>query len=182
MVYGNCLHEGFFSLKRQFLIDSAIMLFSGKALGNTFSVDTFRKISGIVGGLILGQAAVSAKIVSPIMIIIIAITGIGSFATGNYTLGWSYRLLRLFFIILGSCFGLYGIGTGVFIYSVYLASLNNFGIKFLSPLPGQGMKNLKKSVFTSYIWNEEYRPEFLKTKKIKKEAKISRKWIFDKNK
>ena len=137
---------------------------------------------GIVGGLILGQAAVSAKIVSPIMIIIVAITGIGSFATSNYTLGWTYRLLRLFFIVLGSCFGLYGIGAGVFIYSVYLASLNNFGIKFLSPLPGGGLKNIKKSVFVSYLWTEEYRPEFLNTRKTNKEAKISRKWIFDKNK
>ena len=49
---------------------------------------------GIVGGLILGQAAVSAKIVSPIMIIIIAITGIGSFATSDYSLSWGYRILR----------------------------------------------------------------------------------------
>ena len=65
------------------------------------------------------------------------------------------RLLRLFFIILGSCFGLYGIGTGVFIYSVYLASLNNFGIKFLSPLPGQGIKNLKKSVLIMRLEREQ---------------------------
>ncbi|MBO5857415.1 MAG: spore germination protein, partial [Clostridia bacterium] len=44
---------------------------------------------GIIGGLIVGQAAVSANLVSPIAIIIVAITGIGSFATPNYALNFS---------------------------------------------------------------------------------------------
>ncbi|MBP3361750.1 MAG: spore germination protein [Clostridia bacterium] len=135
---------------------------------------------GIVGGLILGQAAVSAKIVSPIMIIIIAITGIGSFATSNYTLGWTYRILRLAFIVLGSCLGFYGIGIGVFIYSVYLASLNSFGIKFLSPLPGNNIKKIKKSIFIEPLWDKQYRPDYLKPEDKVKEAKISRSWIFNK--
>lgn len=137
---------------------------------------------GIVGGLILGQAAVSAKIVSPIMIIVIAITGIGSFATSNYSLGWAYRILRLIFILLGATLGFFGISAGIFLYSVYLASLTNFGISFLSPLPGKGINNIRKSLFTTFLWNDEYRPEFLKTKNIKKEAKISRSWIFGRRK
>ncbi len=138
------------------------------ALGSTLS---------IVGGLILGQAAVSAKIVSPIMIIIIAITGIGSFATSNYSLGWSYRIFRLIFIFLGATLGFFGISTGVFLYAVYLATLTNFGIKFLSPLPGEGIKKVFSSLFSQPIWNDEFRPEFLKTKKDQKEAKISRSWL-----
>ena len=138
------------------------------ALGSTLS---------IVGGLILGQAAVSAKIVSPIMIIIIAITGIGSFATSNYSLGWSYRVLRLAFIVLGASLGFFGISAGVFLYSVYLASLSNLGIKFLSPLPAGGTKKVFGSIFASPLWNDEYRPDFLRTKNDEKEAKISRSWL-----
>ncbi len=130
---------------------------------------------GIVGGLILGQAAVSAKIVSPIMIIIIAITGIGSFATGNYSLGWSYRILRFAFIILGASFGFFGISTGVFIYSVYIGTLKSFGIDFLTP---SGDGRLKRALFAKNIWSDEYRPGFLKARKKKKEEKISRSWLF----
>ena len=91
---------------------------------------------GIVGGLILGQAAVSAKIVSPLMIIIIAITGIGSFAISDYSLGWTFRILRLIFIALGASLGFYGIAAGMVIYGVFLASQTSFGVPFLSPLRG----------------------------------------------
>lgn len=137
---------------------------------------------GIVGGLILGQAAVSAKIVSPIMIIIIAITGIGSFATANYSLGWAYRILRLIFIALGGSLGLFGIGLGIFAYSVYIGTLSNFGIRFLSPMPGNVANKIKKSVFTEPIWDKEKRPEYLETKNDVSEAKISRRWIYKKDK
>lgn len=137
---------------------------------------------GIVGGLILGQAAVSAKIVSPIMIIVIAITGIGSFATANYSLGWTYRLLRLLFVIFGGSFGLYGIGIGIFAYSVYVGSLSNFGIKFLSLMNEGFFEKIRKTVFVSPIWKNEKRPNYLETKNSVKEAKISRGWIYRKGK
>ena len=143
------------------------------AMGGSFS---------IVSGLILGQAAVSAKIVSPIMIIIIAITGIGSFATANYSLGWAYRILRLIFIALGGSLGLFGIGLGIFAYSVYIGTLSNFGIRFLSPMPGNVANKIKKSVFTEPIWDKEKRPEYLETKNDVSEAKISRRWIYKKDK
>lgn len=131
---------------------------------------------GIVGGLILGQAAVSAKIVSPIMIIIIAITGIGSFATVDYSLGWSYRLLRLVFIALGSMLGFYGIAGGIIIYSIMLGNQKSFGVPFMSPLPKTGNKGMESSVFVNPMWRREKRPSVLKTKKDEFEPKISRKW------
>lgn len=131
---------------------------------------------GIVGGLILGQAAVSAKIVSPIMIIIIAITGIGSFATSDYTLSWAHRLLRVIFILLGASFGFYGIAIGIFIYSAVLGAQKNFGVSFLSPLPSSGFKRLKGSIFVDAVYKQEMRPEYLKTKNPVKEPKISRSW------
>lgn len=135
-------------------------------------------ILGIVGGLILGQAAVSAKIVSPIMIIIVAITGIGSFATADYSLGWTFRLLKIVFIILGGTSGFFGIALGIFAYSVLIASTKSFGIPFLSPLPG---KNLyKDSVFVSPIWKTEKRPEFLRPKQPYRGDAISKKWKYDK--
>lgn len=132
---------------------------------------------GIVGGLILGQAAVSAKIVSPLMIIIIAITGIGSFAISDYSLGWTFRILRLIFIVLGASLGFYGIAAGIVIYGVYLASLTSFGVPFLSPLPRNNSRFTETAFFENPIWKKEYRPKSLKTKKPEAEDKLSRKWL-----
>ena len=137
---------------------------------------------GIVGGLILGQAAVSAKIVSPLMIIIIAITGIGSFATPNYSLGWSFRILRLIFIILGASAGLYGIAIGLFLYALLLGAQVNFGVPFLSPIIKEKPMGKGRAVFVSPIWKNEERPEFLDAKIKSQEPKISRKWRIKKKK
>lgn len=131
-------------------------------------------VLGIVGGLILGQAAVSAKIVSPIMIIVIAITGIGSFATADYSLGWSYRILKVLFVLIGETFGFYGIALGMFIYAVLLAASKSFGVPFLSPLPGN--KPYKNAVFVPPVWRMEKRPEYLHVKRSRREDKISKKW------
>ena len=131
---------------------------------------------GIVGGLILGQAAVSAKIVSPIMIIIIAITGIGSFATADYSLSWSFRVLRLTFIILAASMGFYGIAIGIFLYGLLIASEKSFGVSFLEPIPRVKNKSMTNAIFVNPIWQREKRPEFLNTKNEREEPDISRTW------
>lgn len=131
---------------------------------------------GIVGGLILGQAAVSARIVSPIMIIIIAITGIGSFATVDYSLSWSYRILRLIFVVLGSVMGYYGIAAGIFIYALVLGRRKSFGVPFLQPLPKMHSRRMSGALFVNAIWKREKRPGYLYTKNDREEQKISRKW------
>lgn len=137
---------------------------------------------GIVGGLILGQAAVSAKIVSPIMIIIIALTGIGSFAITDYSLGWSYRILRIIFIILASICGFYGVALGIFVYAVILGGQTSFGVPFLAPLAKGKKGSIGNSIFVSPIWKREKRPEFLSAKKEEQEPKISAKWKINKKK
>ena len=131
---------------------------------------------GIVGGLILGQAAVSAKIVSPIMIIVIALTGLGSFATPDYSLSWTFRVLRIIFIILASLFGFYGVAIGIFLYSIMLGAQKSFGVPFLAPLIKSKKRGKGDSVFVSPIWKKEKRPDFLKTQNDEQEPKISMKW------
>ncbi|MDO5399283.1 MAG: spore germination protein [bacterium] len=131
---------------------------------------------GIVGGLILGQSAVSAKIVSPLMIIVIAITGIGSFATPDYSLSWTSRVLRVCFIALGALLGLYGIAIGIFLYSLFLASQKSFGVPFLSPALKFGSKSMSNALIETPIWKHELRPGYLRTGKRRVESKISRNW------
>ena len=131
---------------------------------------------GIVGGLILGQSAVSARIVSPLMIIVIASTGIGSFATPDYSLSWTSRVLRVCFIALGALLGLYGIAIGIVLYSLFLAAQNSFGVPFLSPSLKVGSRSMSNALVETPIWKHELRPGYLKTGKRRVEGKISRNW------
>ena len=131
---------------------------------------------GIVGGLILGQSAVSAKIVSPLMIIVIAITGIGSFAVPDYSLSWTSRVLRVSFIILGAFLGLYGIAIGIFLYASYLGAQKSFGVPFLSPALKINRNTSSNAIAENPIWRKELRPGYLKAKKRRVEKRISRNW------
>lgn len=131
---------------------------------------------GIVGGLILGQAAVEAKIVSPIMIIVVALTGICSFAVSDYSLGWTNRILRIIFILLGALNGFYAIAAGLFAYIVYLCSQTSFGIPFMAPFMNPTSSGGQGSLFVKPIWKKEYRPKFLKPQDERYEPDISRKW------
>ena len=77
---------------------------------------------GIVGALILGDAAVSANIVSPILVIIISITAISEFSLPDYSFSFSTRIFRIMYIFLGYLFGLFGISCGLFAHLILLFS------------------------------------------------------------
>ncbi len=87
----------------------------------------------LVGGIILGDAAVSAGIVSPISIIIVAITGISSFALPDYSLSFHFRIARFAYIFLGYFAGSLGIALGIFVHLGILSNLHSFGVPYLSP-------------------------------------------------
>lgn len=89
---------------------------------------------GVVGGLIVGQAAVEASLVSTIVVIVVALTAIASFAIPNEEFSSTFRLLKFFMIILGAVWGLYGIFLGVLVLVIHLASLESFGIPYMMPL------------------------------------------------
>lgn len=89
---------------------------------------------GIVGAIILGQAAVTAKIVSPIMVIVIAVTGLASYSIPEYRLASTFRLLRLIFILLAMSMGLVGMACGLLVFTAILCSLKSFGMPYLAPV------------------------------------------------
>lgn len=88
---------------------------------------------GIVGGLIVGQAAVEANLVSPIIVIIVAITALCSFAVPNEEFSSAFRLIKYFIIVLASFWGLYGCVLGMLAVLVHLAGLNSFHFPYLGP-------------------------------------------------
>lgn len=132
---------------------------------------------GIIGALILGQAAVEASIVSPILIIIIAITGITSFAIPDFYLSFHLRIARFLYIIAGFLAGFLGIGIVLFGHLILLCSLKSFGVSYLAPYIPATSKN-NKAYFMPPFWNREKRPDFLNSKRPKKEERISMKWKY----
>ncbi len=132
---------------------------------------------GIVGALVIGQAAVSAGIVSPILIIIVAITALSSFAIPDYTFSFHLRVFRFLFILLGYTAGFLGIGTGLFVYISMICDMQSFGVSYSTPY--SHVKNSQNSgIILPPIWKREYRSYFLAPQKARKQANISMKWKF----
>ena len=88
---------------------------------------------GIVGGLVIGQAAVEANLVSPIVVMIVALTALGSMTIPSEEFAAAFRLLKYGFLILGGYLGIYGIVLGVYLTVGHLAGLVSFGVPYLVP-------------------------------------------------
>ena len=95
------------------------------AIGNTI---------GIVGALVIGDAAVSARLVAPQMVIVVAITAIGSFAIPSVEASYPIRLIRFPLMILAATLGLYGVMLGWLVMMMYLIRMKTFGFPYLAPL------------------------------------------------
>lgn len=113
---------------------------------------------GVVGGLIVGQAAVEASLVSTIVVIVVALTAIASFAIPNEDFSSTFRLLKFIMIFLGAVWGLYGIMLGILVLQIHLASLESFGIPYMMPLVSGSIDDevefqdfaMRKPVFTMH--------------------------------
>lgn len=88
---------------------------------------------GIVGGLIIGQAAVSANLVSPIVVMIVALTALGGMVIPNEEFASAFRLLKYVFLFLGGYLGIFGIVLGIYLTAAHLSGLLSFGIPYLLP-------------------------------------------------
>lgn len=92
---------------------------------------------GIVGGLIIGQAAVEANLVSPIVVVVVAVTALATLAIPNEEFTAPFRLLKFGFILLGGTMGVFGMLLGLYLVISHLAGLKSFGIPYLTPFAAQ---------------------------------------------
>ncbi|MBC2579890.1 spore germination protein [Clostridium sp. DJ247] len=135
-----------------FLLESIARL--PKAIGATI---------GIVGGLIIGQAAVTAGIVSPIMIIIVSVTAITSFTSPSYEMTLAFRILRFMLIISAAIAGLYGIMIALIILLIHLVRLKSFGVSYLAPVVNPDINDFKDMYIRLPIGFFRKRPEYMDT-------------------
>ena len=90
----------------------------------------------IIGALIVGQSAVEAQLVSPIAIIVVAVSGIACYTLPSQDLGAALRLLRFVLLLSAIAAGLYGVGLVSCLVLLHLASMDNFGFNYTAPLSG----------------------------------------------
>ncbi len=132
---------------------------------------------GIIGGLIIGQAAVSANIVSPITIIIVALAGIGAYAIPDYSASFGLRIARYIFTILASILGFIGVSLGLFIGVCCLSNTKSLKTSILEPFGNPRKENPLRYFFSYPIWKKEFRHAYLKAKHKRVQPDISRKWV-----
>jgi spore germination protein KA len=131
-----------------------------KSVGQTVS---------IVGTLVVGQAAVEAKLVSPSIVVIIAATAIASFTIPSQDFSNFVRLWRILSTIFGIVLGLLGVVISIIFMTFSICKLESFGVSYMSPFVGNDGKQMLNDTFFRIpnVFNK-MRPNALKTKDAKR--------------
>lgn len=113
---------------------------------------------GIVGVLVIGDAAVRAGIISSIMVIVVAITAIGSYIFPHFSTSYAMRFIRLPMIIMASSFGAFGIIITWSLIIAHMCKLNSFGYPYLTPLAPTNTEDFQDTFLRSPLWSFKKRP------------------------
>lgn len=132
-----------------------------RALGQTIS---------IVGAIVLGDAAIRAGLVSPGAVVVVAITGISSFAVPVFSVAISLRILRFGFMVLGAMLGLFGIMFGILAVLIHLVSLHSFGVPYFSPVAPLRKRELRDILVRLPSWAQEERPASLRPQDLRRQV------------
>ncbi len=118
----------------------------------------------IVGALVVGEAAITADLVSPAALIIVAVSAISSFAMPNQEFSNGLRLWRIIITVAGGALGLFGVVAGGIVLLAHLASLESFGVPYLAPFAGVKKIRFKDSLVVVPDMLNKERPTELKVK------------------
>ncbi|GGP08903.1 putative membrane protein YndD [Oceanobacillus neutriphilus] len=116
---------------------------------------------GIVGGLVIGEAAVSAGIVSPVMVIVVALNAIASFALPSYSIAISFRILQFGLMGAAAVFGLYGIILSYIMINIHIVNLMSFGVPYSTPFAPSFLSDWKDLVLRAPIAMVKKRPVYM---------------------
>lgn len=123
----------------------------------------------IVGAIVVGQAAVEAKLVSPAIVVVLAITAIASFTMPNRDLLNALTLWRLIIAICSSIIGLFGLSVGAILLLYHLCSMEVFGVPYLTPFVSNDAQQLEDTLFRFPANLFKYRPMSLRDKNMKRQ-------------
>lgn len=118
----------------------------------------------IVGALVLGDAAVSAGIVSADLIVVIAFTAVSTFIVPS--LNDVVTLYRLILLVLAAIMGIYGITAGIFVMLIHATSLRSFGVPYMSPIAPINSDGLKDFVTRFPLSSMKKRPNLITKRNV----------------
>ena len=121
----------------------------------------------IVGALILGQAAVDAGLISPIMIIVIAISSVASFLFNDNDVVNTIRIWKLIFLLSSSFVGLYGIFIASLLFLIRISSIESYGFDYTIPYSPFNLKSMSNNLILTKKFKLNKRSSFL-TKNTKR--------------
>jgi len=125
---------------------------------------------GIVGGLIIGDAAVQAGLVSPFLVIVVAVTAISSFSIPTYSAGITLRLLRFVGMIFAAFLGMFGTILFFLLLCSHLTKLKSFGVPYLTPVSPFRPRDWKDLFFRAPRALMKRRPAMMKTQDDKRKS------------
>ena len=107
---------------------------------------------GIVGAIVIGDASVKASLISPVMIVVVAITAIATYAIPFYDFAIAVRLLRFPMMFLAGSLGFFGLGLGLYGLLIHLLCMRSFGYPYLSPIAPLSIRALLQDTFVRSPW------------------------------
>ena len=125
---------------------------------------------GIVGALVIGDAAVRAGLVSPAMVIVVSATAIASFTFPSFDLTNTVRLLRVPLILMGAVLGLFGLFSGLILIMIHLVNLRSFGIPYLQGMAPFSLSDQKDYLIRVPWWMMRTRPKLVGKENIIRQA------------
>ncbi|AZN43782.1 spore germination protein [Paenibacillus albus] len=118
---------------------------------------------GIVGGIVIGQAAVQAGIVSNLMVVVVSSTAVASFILPNYDMASSIRLIRFPVMFIASFFGIIGIVVCFMVLVIHLVQLRSLGESYSSPIAPIRIRDWKDVFIRLPVWSMKKRPESVRS-------------------
>lgn len=125
---------------------------------------------GIVGGLIIGDAAVNAGIVSPFLVIVVAVTAISSFSIPMYSAGLTLRMLRFVGMGFAALLGMFGTILFFLLLCSHLTKLKSFGVPYLTPVTPYRLSDWKDLFLRSPLSIMKRRPIMMKTQNNRRKS------------
>ena len=113
----------------------------------------------IIGGIVIGTAAVEAKIISPVALIVVSVSGICGFVQPNRDFAEAVRIWRFLIAILGALAGLFGVVVGLIALLIHLSQLTSLGVPYLAPYTkGRNLSLLRPRLNRLKMRNTDLRP------------------------
>lgn len=125
---------------------------------------------GIVGGLIIGEAAVQAGIVSPFLVIVVSVTAIASFSIPMYSAGITLRMLRFVGMFFAAALGILGTILFFLLICSHLTKLKSFGVPYVTPISPIRLHDWKDLFVRAPLTLMKLRPEMMKTERKRRKA------------